>query len=166
MKEKEKDNSLSNELQEDDFDRKLEAMLSDDSSAEKPKKRRRRWSKKKKIAAGAAAIAVVAFLGFNVLGNNKETVPVVSTAPLEKSDIQDILSVSGPVSGTDSVDVMSNIHGKIKSIAVKEGDKVAAGQLLGEIDDTELLKELEIAQNSYDLAVANKEENLKAAQNG
>ena len=33
MKEKEKDNSLSNELQEDDFDRKLEAMLSDDSSA-------------------------------------------------------------------------------------------------------------------------------------
>lgn len=166
MKEKEKDNSLSNELQEDDFDRKLEAMLSDDSSAEKPKKRRRRWSKKKKIAAGAAAIAVVAFLGFNVLGSNKETVPVVATAPLEKSDIQDILSVSGPVSGTDSVDVMSNIHGKIKSIAVKEGDKVAAGQLLGEIDDTELLKELEIAQNSYDLAVANKEENLKAAQNG
>lgn len=166
MKDNDKDLSLSNEQQEDDFDKKLEAMLSEDSSVEKPKKKRRRWSRKKKIAVGAVAVAAAAFLGFNVLGGNKEVVPVVATAPLTRGDIQNVLSVSGPVSGTDSVDVMSNIHGKIKNIAVKEGDKVVEGQLLGEIDETELLKELEIAQNSYDLAVANKEENLKSAQNG
>ena len=166
MKDNDKDLSLSNEQQEDDFDKKLEAMLSEDSSVEKPKKKRRRWSRKKKIAVGAVAVAAAAFLGFNVLGGNKEVVPVVATAPLTRGVIQNVLSVSGPVSGTDSVDVMSNIHGKIKNIAVKEGDKVVEGQLLGEIDETELLKELEIAQNSYDLAVANKEENLKSAQNG
>ena len=152
-------------LGEDEFDKKLEEMLRDDASEKKPKKKFR-FSRKKKVAAGAAVLAAAAFLAAGSLGGKKETAPAVATAHLEKGAIQDVLSVSGPVSGTDSVDVMSNIHSKIKSIAVKEGDKVAAGQLLGEIDDADLLKELEIAQNSYDLAVANKEENLRDAQNG
>ena len=105
MKNNDKDLSLSNEQQEDDFDKKLEAMLSEDSSVEKPKKKRRRWSRKKKIAVGAVAVAAAAFLGFNVLGGNKEVVPVVATAPLTRGDIQNVLSVSGPVSGTDSVEL-------------------------------------------------------------
>ena len=71
-----------------------------------------------------------------------------------------------PVSGTDSVDVVSNIHAEIKSIAVKEGDRVTEGQLLAEVDDSDLLKELEIAQNSYDLAVPQKEEKLRDTKNG
>ena len=38
---------------------------------------------------------------------------VVAVIPLEKQDIQEKLSISGPVSGTDSVDVVSNIHAEI-----------------------------------------------------
>ena len=37
-----------------------------------------------------------------------------------KQDIQEKLSISGPVSGTDSVDVVSNIHAEILQMNVKE----------------------------------------------
>ena len=123
-------------------------------------------TKKKKIVIGCAGVAAALLLGMKLFGGTKEIVPVVQTASLEKGDIQNILSVSGPVSGTDSVDVVSNIHAEIKSIAVKEGDRVTEGQLLAEVDDSDLLKELEIAQNSYDLAVAQKEEKLRDTKNG
>ncbi len=152
--------------EEEAFDQKLEEMLKEEPSGRKEKRKRRPWSKKRKIITGAAALVVLFFVGGQILGPKKEVIPTVAAGALAKGEIQNILSVSGPVSGTDSVDVMSNIHGKIKTIEVKEGDKVVQGQLLGTIDDSQLIKELEIAQNSYDLAVANKEENLKAAQSG
>ena len=53
---------------------------------------------------------------------------MVAVIPLEKQDIQEKLSISGPVSGTDSVDVVSNIHAEILQMNVKEGDKVIRGR--------------------------------------
>ena len=146
-----------------ELDQQIQELLSETNT--KKKKGRRPVGKKKKILFGCGAAVIVLFAGVQIFGGKKETAPVVQTAQLEKGSIQNVLSVSGPVSGTDSVDVVSNLHAEIKSIAVKEGDKVTEGQILAEIDDSDLLKELEIAQNSYDLAVAKKEETLRDTQN-
>ena len=151
-------------LEEQEFDRQMQELLAETPS--KNKKSRRPMGKKKKILIGFGVGAVVLFAGFGLFGGKEPAPPMVQTAPLGKGDIQNILSVSGPVSGTDSVDVVSNIHAEIKSIEVKEGDKVTEGQVLAQIDDSDLQKELEIAQNSYDLAVAQKEEKLRDTQNG
>lgn len=70
-----------------------------------------------------------------------------------RKEIQNRLSVSGPVSGTDSVDVVSNLHAEVLEIPVKEGDKVTKGQVLAVLDDTDLKKEVAMAKNDYDLAV-------------
>lgn len=137
-----------------ELDQQIQELLSETDT--KKKKGRRPFGKKKKILFGCGAAMIVLFAGIQMFGGKKETVPAVLTAQLAKGSIQNVLSVSGPVSGTDSVDVVSNLHAEIKSIAVKEGDKVTEGQILAEIDDSDLLKELEIAQNSYDLAVAKK----------
>lgn len=145
-----------------EFERQLEALLSGESIG--TKKGRKKSRKKLLIALGVAVVG--AMIGLRMCGGSGEALPTVATASLAKGDIQNILSVSGPVSGTDSVDVVSNLHAKIQSIEIKEGDRVEAGQLLAVLDDSDLLKELEIAKNSYELAVANKEESLKDAQNG
>lgn len=157
---------MSEKDREQDIDRQVEELLKEAPVGKKSRKTRRPMTKKKKIVIGCAGVAAALLLGMKLFGGTKEIVPVVQTASLEKGDIQNILSVSGPVSGTDSVDVVSNIHAEIKSIAVKEGDRVTEGQLLAEVDDSDLLKELEIAQNSYDLAVAQKEEKLRDTKNG
>lgn len=70
------------------------------------------------------------------------------------------------VQGTDSVDVVSNIHAEITAMNVKEGDKVTKGQVLAVLDSTDLEREVLIAKNAYDLAVANKEEKDKEAALG
>ena len=124
------------------------------------------WSRKKKIITGVAAAAVALLVISRIAGGNKEMAVPVMTAPLEKSDIKEVLSISGPVSGTDSAEVVSRLHAEILEIMVKEGDKVKAGQVLARLDPTDLQKEVEIAQNAYDLAVAERDEAQLAAENG
>ena len=76
------------------------------------------------------------------------------------------LSVSGPIEGTDSVEVVSNLHAEILTISVKEGDRVEAGQILATLDDTDAKKEVDIAQNAYDLAVSTYNRMQTEAENG
>ncbi len=124
------------------------------------------WSRKRKLLTGAAVIiAGWIFLGALSPSGDSAQVPV-TTVPVTVGSIEENLTVSGPVSGTDSVDVVSNIHAEVTDIQVKEGDRVEAGQLLAVIDSSDLQKEVEIAQNTYDLAVTTYEEQQIAAENG
>lgn len=124
------------------------------------------WSRKRKVLTGAAAVSA-ALLLFSLLsgGGNKGAVPV-NTAALAKGEVQQVLSISGPVSGTDSAEVVSRLHAEILEILVKEGDKVKAGQVLARLDSTEVQQEVDMAQNAYDLAVANKDDAQIQAENG
>lgn len=124
------------------------------------KKKKRR----KRILIAAAVVLLIVFAASRLLASGSSE-PVVQTAVLTKGDIQESISVTGPIEGTDSVDVTSNLHAKVVELNVKEGDRVEAGQtVLARLDTTDLEKQLEIAQGNYDLAVATKEEKEKEAQ--
>lgn len=148
-----------------DMDAELEAILKQ-GVADVQKKPKKKWSKKKKIGVGAAAAVVVLFAVSRMFGSSSASVgPYVTTAPLTKGDIVQSLAVNGPISGTDSVDVVSNLHVEITDIAVKEGDRVEKDQVIATLDSTDLVKEVEMAQNSYNLAVSNYEQKVKDTQN-
>ena len=125
----------------------------------------KRMSRRKKFFAGAGFLAVFVLAGRAAAGGEKAGV-LVTVTPLAKKDIQEKLSLTGPVSGTDSVDVVSNIHAEITEMHVKEGDAVTKNQVLAVLDSTDLAREVEIARNTYELAVANKEEKDKEAALG
>ena len=125
----------------------------------------KRMSRRKKILAAAGILAVFVLAGRAAAGGEKAGV-LVTVTPLAKKDIQEKLSLTGPVSGTDSVDVVSNIHAEITEMHVKEGDAVTKNQVLAVLDSTDLAREVEIARNTYELAVANKEEKDKEASLG
>ena len=131
-----------------------------------PVRRFKGFSRKRKIITVLLLAAVVLF-GFSRMSGGKKDMGIpVAVMPLAKQDVQEKLTVSGPVSGTDSVDVVSNIHAEITAMNVKEGDTVTKGQVLAVVDSTDLEREVQIAQNAYDLAVANKQEKDKEAALG
>ena len=153
--------SSEEKISPDEFDQELEALMSGKKETKKKK-----GGKKKKIAVSAAVILVLGIAAGKILGGGKDMVPVVDTVNPVRKTIQNRLSVTGPVSGTDSVDVVSNLHAEILEIPVKEGDKVTKGQTLAVLDDSDVRKTADIAKNDYDLAVSTCAEKDKEARNG
>ncbi|MFR4441519.1 MAG: efflux RND transporter periplasmic adaptor subunit [Hungatella sp.] len=111
-------------------------------------------------------MAAVVLLGVKSMLGGGSMPQMVMTSPVTRGNIEEALSVSGPVSGTDSVDVVSNLHAEVLEIQVKEGDKVEKDQVLAVVDSTDIQKEVDIAQNAYDLAVSTLQEQQIAAENG
>ena len=144
------------------FDRQLEEMMNGTGGKKAGKKKRG----KKKFLLAAAALAVLGIGAVKALGGSEPSLPAVATVTPVRKEIQNRLSVSGPVSGTDSVDVVSNLHAEVLDIPVKEGDKVTKGQVLAVLDDTDLKKEVAMAKNDYDLAVSTCAEQDRDARNG
>ena len=143
------------EKQGGDISEKVEKLLN-----EKPKKKK---GKKKWIFLGLLLLFVL-FILKNLLFPGKATGMLVNTESLSKADIQEKLSVSGPVSGTQSQHVTSALHAKVKEILVKEGDKVTEGQLIAKLDTKDVEEALEAAKTQVDLAKANKEDATKNAK--
>ena len=140
------------EKQGGDISEKVEKLLN-----EKPKKKK---GKKKWIFLGLLLLFVL-FILKNLLFPGKASGVLVNTESLSKADIQEKLSVSGPVSGTQSQHVTSALHAKVKEILVKEGDKVTEGQLIAKLDTKDVEEALEAAKTQVDLAKANKEDAQK-----
>lgn len=161
--------------EEQEFDAQLEELMHTDSTETKKKKRKlslkgfrsswKTWSKKRKLLT-AAGVAAVVLLGVKSMLGGGSMPQMVITSPVARGNIEEALSVSGPVSGTDSVDVVSNLHAEVLEIQVKEGDKVEKDQVLAVVDSTDIQKEVDIAQNAYDLAVSTLQEQQIAAENG
>ena len=143
------------EKQGGDISEEVEKLLN-----EKPKKKK---GKKKWIFLGLLLLFVL-FILKNLLFPGKATGMLVNTENLSKADIQEKLSVSGPVSGTQSQHITSALHAKVKEILVKEGDKVTEGQLIAKLDTKDVEEALEAAKTQVDLAKANKEDATKNAK--
>lgn len=161
-------------MTDQEFEKGLAELMAEDvpGKGKKEKKFGRFWkkwrsfSRKKKIILGAVVVAAALFVVLKVKGGGKDGAVMVSTAPLEKGDVQEVLSISGPVSGTDSAEVVSRLHAEILEILVKEGDQVKEGQVLARLDSEDVQKEVEIAQNAYNLAVAERNEAQIQAEAG
>lgn len=161
-------------MTDQEFDKELADLMTEDTSGKKKKKEKRKkglrfwknWSRKKKIIVGAGGAVIILFVVSRLMGGKQDTGMMVSTVPLEKQDIQEVLSISGPVSGTDSAEVVSRLHAEILEILVKEGDQVKAGQVLARLDPADVQKNVDIAQNAYNLAIAERNEAQIQAETG
>ena len=146
----------------EDVDKELELLMN--TAGEKPKKKKA-GKKRRRILIGAAVLLVLGFAAMNALGGKAQPSIVPTVNPVKK-DIKSKLFISGPVSGTDSVDVVSNLHAEVLEIPVKEGDRVEEDQVLAILDESNIKKEVEIAKNDYDLAVTTYNEKMKEARQG
>lgn len=157
--------ALAEPMPDEVFDQELQNLMKEESSGNKKKKARKKWSKKRKIITIGVAAFFGLFLVFKVSGGGGGAM-MVTVSPLKKGEVVEELSVSGPVQGTDSVEVVSNLHAEILELPVKEGDRVEKGQVLAVLDDKDVKKELDIAQNAYESAVSTYQDKQLEAENG
>lgn len=149
-------------VQKPEWEQELEQVMSDQA----PKKKKKSFKGKKKfIILGVIVVIILLFLIVGGMTKGAGGLPVM-TKKLEKQDVLNSLTIQGPVSGTNSVHVVSRLNAEILEILVKEGDQVEKDQVLAVIDDKDVQKEVELAQNAYDLALANKQEQQQQAEAG
>lgn len=149
----------------EDLDAQVEALMKADGTREKKRRIWGRQSRKKRIL-GAAVVLAGILAAARILGGAGSGTPTVQTEPLARETVEEKLSLTGPVSGTDSVDVFSNLHYQVTALYVKEGDRVEKGQLLAELDTADAGRDLEMAENACRMAEADYREQQMAAVNG
>jgi HlyD family secretion protein len=116
-------------------------------------------SKKTKIIVGiGAAVVVVGALTAAIRGKDKD-LPRVTTAKVEKMDLVAKVTANGKIQAKVKVDMSALVMGQIVNLAVKEGDRVKKGQLLLQIDRTQLAaqaqgKEATLSAMHHDLDAA------------
>ena len=76
------------------------------------------------------------------------------TAPAQVGDLKETVTATGTLKGLDSVDVGSQVSGKIVKLYVDFNDKVTAGQVLAEIDTTSLQSRVEQSKAQVNAADA------------
>lgn len=134
--------------------------------------------KKKKKIIIAVSVVLVAAIAASTLFSNKGPVAVpVQTVPLAASPLTSTIEASGNVESTTEVKVYAEVTAPIKRVLVKEGDVVAAGDLLAELDSTDLHNNLtqreialrtgnEASQQRIKLAEKNYEDTKKTLSEG
>lgn len=152
------------------FEEDIKAAMEADNSPKKAKKRFsfkniKKWSRRRKVITICAAIALVFLLRSIFSGKNDGSI-FVSTEQIIRGNVSETLSLTGPVEGTDSVEVVSNIHAEILNLLVKEGDRVEKDQVLAVLDKADIEREAEIAKNAYEQALSTYEEKEKEVRNG
>ncbi len=79
----------------------------------------------------------------------------ILTVPVERETLPIVISANGTVEAKQSTNVSPKSSGQLKSLLVKEGDFVKAGQVLAYMDDSNLQGQLIQAQGSLAAAQAN-----------
>jgi len=98
-------------------------------------------------------IVQIAFLALLLTACNKKVEFTYSTAVVEKQDITTSVTATGTIEPVTSVDVGTQVSGIVSKLYVDYNSVVKAGQIIAELDRTNLLSDL-----------ASAEANLKSAQ--
>ena len=81
-----------------------------------------------------AALFCPLILGLGYTYSHESTVPTFLTAPVERGSIATLVKASGTVEAVVSVDVSSQLSGRIAEVFVNFNDIVRAGQPIAQID--------------------------------
>jgi HlyD family secretion protein len=110
-------------------------------------------NQKKKILLITIAIIVVAFLIFKLIFHSKESSKItIETSHLEIGNIENIVTATGTIEPIKQVEVGTQVSGVVQKIYVDFNSKVKAGELIAELDKTNLRASLSVAQTNYETA--------------
>jgi len=129
------------------------------------------------------ALAVAVLLALAVVGGRMAMLrkaqaaatPVAAPLPIElsagdvaaarRTELGATLAVTGSLKAVDSAFVKARVAAEVAQLGVREGDRVAAGQLIGRLDDTEFRWKLKQAEDQASAAEAQLEIAQKTLDN-
>ena len=138
-------------------------------------------SRKKKILIGVGVFLVLAIIAAANLTFKRSEGVTVNTEAVKKQNLEALVSASGKIQPTRSVNISADTMGRVTNLAVNEGDRVKRDQFLLQIDPRNLktavqrteaslaaarsqMEQLRLLLDSARVAVKQAEENLKRQQ--
>lgn len=112
-------------------------------------------SKKKLIIFSVIGVVLVVLVLLVILGSKRDTVITVQTEKIQRRTITQIVSATGKIQPEVQVKINAEVSGEIISLPVREGQRVAKGQLLVRIKPDAYQAGVEQAQASMNMAEAN-----------
>ena len=100
-------------------------------------------------------LLIIAILGYNFLGKKKETPIQVETVKLKKADVTTTITATGTIEPVDQVEVGTQVSGLVDKIYVDYNSPVKKGQLLAQLDKTNLQESVNNAMAQYQSALNN-----------
>ena len=104
----------------------------------------KKMNKKVWIAVGVIAVAVIAY--FLLSGGKKKETISFETAKVEKTNIQTSITATGTIEPVTSVTVGTQVSGIVSRLYVDYNSVVKKGQVIAELDRTNLISELNTAK--------------------
>ena len=102
--------------------------------------------KPSKIWIGAGIVAVVAIASWLLSGGKKEQQITFDTAKVQPANIKNSVTATGSVEPVTSVTVGTQVSGIISKLYVDYNTPVKRGQVIAELDKTNLISELNTAK--------------------
>jgi HlyD family secretion protein len=138
-------------------------------------------SRKKKILIGVGVLVALGAIAFANLRFKRTEGVTVNTETVKKQNLEALVSASGKIQPTRSVNISADTQGRVTNLAVNEGDRVKRDQFLLQIDPRNLrtavqrteaslaaarsqMEQLRLSLESARVAVKQAEENLKRQQ--
>lgn len=126
--------------------------------------KKKKKSKKKLII---ILIVIIAIIGVGIYTSSKNVVEEKKpdVQKIEKRTIATTISATGTVATTTSRNVTSTLSGmNVKTVDVKEGDKVEVGDVICTLDVSSVQDNLNLAQSSQNVAKAQADIGVKSAE--
>lgn len=120
--------------------------------------------KKKKILIIAGVVVVGIAAAYALFSPKGPVAAPVQTETLAQQTLRGTVEASGNVQSTDSVYVYAEVSAPIKSVPVKVGDKVTAGQLLAKLDETDLHNSLQQKQIALRTGTQSSQQRIQIAE--
>ena len=102
--------------------------------------------KNKKVWMGVGAVVLVALIAWLLSGGKKEEKVSFETAKVERQDISTSITATGTIEPITSVTVGTQVSGIVSKLYVDYNSVVKKGQVIAELDKTNLISELNTAK--------------------
>jgi HlyD family secretion protein len=102
--------------------------------------------KNKNVWIGVGVVALIAVVAFLLSGGKKEETVSFETAKVERTTIRSSITATGTIEPVTSVTVGTQVSGIVSKLYVDYNSVVKKGQVIAELDKTNLTSELKTAQ--------------------
>lgn len=112
--------------------------------------------KNKKLIIGSIIVVILAIVVYSFANNNTAVIIEAKTVIAKKANVTTMVTATGTIEPITQVEVGTQVSGVVEKIYVDYNSEVKEGQLIAELDKTNLLATLSQAQAVYDNAVNQK----------
>ena len=102
--------------------------------------------KNKKVWLGVGAVVLIVIVAWMLSGDKKEQKTEFQTAKVERQDIHTSITATGTIEPVTSVTVGTQVSGIVSKLYVDYNSVVKKGQIIAELDKTNLISELNTAK--------------------